>query len=253
VFADVEERMPVFSKSTKVNRTVADPGTDDTLPPSGALSWGAITAASGVAGTTGADVKLIHGDLWERISGSVSEFISGSVLTNIIRDHTLNVTGNRMKQITGNHTENIVGNQNLTVIGPHNALYVSPKNDVHASPHNRVNSSPENQQEPSQKIHILGVEFEKKESETTVVMNSFEIKVLSNEITAFKNEATGLANGASVIVLDAVLGISIEPKISEVNLEALHTFLKGAEAKAGGGSVAAMPRVATPPNPPANA
>lgn len=243
----------VFDGETKTKRAVADPGTDDALPSSGSLAFPAITTAAALAGTIGNDAKLVHGDRWQQVGGSITEFVTGNVKTNITQDHTLNVNGNRTKQITGNHTENIVGNQNLTVIGPHNALYVSPKNDIHAAPHNRVNSSPENQQEPAQKIHILGTEFEKKDSDFTLTMNGFDIKVMSNEFTAFKNEATGLANGMTGIVLDAVLGISVEPKITEVELEPLHTFLKGAEAKAGGGSVAAMPRVATPPNPPANA
>jgi len=243
----------VFDGKTKVGRAVPDPGTDDMLPSSGSLVFAAIATPAALAGTVGADAKLVHGDRWQQISGTITEFVSGSVLTNITQDHTLNVTGNRTKQITGNHTENIVGNQNLTVVGPHNALYVSPKNDVHASPHNRVNSSAENQSEPSDKVQILGTDFDKKDSDFSLTMNSFEIKVLSNEFTAFKNEASGLANGITALVLDAVLGISIEPKITEVELEPLHTFLKAAEAKAGGGSVAAMPRVATPPNPPANA
>ena len=243
----------VFDGKTKIGRAVADPTTDCMLPNPGSLMFPAISTPVALTGTVGSDSKLVHGDRWQQIDGSVSEFVTGNVLTNILQDHNLNVTGNRTKQITGNHTENIVGNQNLTVVGPHNALYVSPKNDVHASPHNRVNSSPENQQEPAPKVHILGIEFEQKSSETTLTTQSLGITGLSVEITGFKNEATGLANGLKAIVLDSVLGISIEPKITVIELEPLHTFLKGAEAKAGGGSVAVMPRVATPPNIPANA
>ncbi len=60
--------MGVFAASTKITRAVADPGTDDTLPSPGALSWGGITGVSALAGTTGADAKLVTGDRWQQVS-----------------------------------------------------------------------------------------------------------------------------------------------------------------------------------------
>jgi hypothetical protein len=62
----------VFGGSTKISRAVADPGTDKTLPSSGSLSWGGITGASAVAGTTGADCKLVNGDRWQQVNGNHS-------------------------------------------------------------------------------------------------------------------------------------------------------------------------------------
>jgi len=98
-------------------------------------------------------------------------------------------------------------------------------------------------------MHILGVEFEKKDEEFTYTTNSFEITAIANEINyIFKNEATTLNNEVKVIDYATVLGISIEPKISEVHLEPLHTFLEGAHAGAGGGKATAEAGVGVPPN-----
>src|SRR5205085_1953307 len=240
--------MPVFSKSTKIKRAVSDPGTDDTLPPAGALFWKTITAPSAVAGTTGADAALVNGNMWTQNVGSLTENYTGNVKTTILQDETHMVTGNRKKSITGNHDETVVGNQNLSVIGAHNALYLSPKNDVHASPHNRVNASPENQQEPAPKTHILGIEFEHKAQETTITDVALGLGGIGVEFNGWKNEGTFLNAEMKVFDLAAVLGIAIEPKISEVELKPLHVFLEGGEAKVAAGTAAVSPSVNAVPH-----
>jgi hypothetical protein len=53
-----------------------------------------------------------------------------------------------------------------------------------------------------------------------------------------------------IIDLAAILGISVEPKVSEVELEALHVFLKGGEAKIAAGTVAVSPSVNAVPHVP---
>jgi len=240
--------MPVFTKSIKIKRAVSDPGTDDTLPPSGALSWKSITASSAVAGTTGADAALVKGDMWTQNVGSLTENYTGNVKTTILQDETHTVTGNRKKSINGNHDETVVGNQNLSVIGAHNALYLSPKNDVHASPHNRVNASPENQQEPAPKTHILGIEFEHKAQETTITDAAIEIGGMGLEINGMKVGTTLLNIDATVLEVAAILGIAIEPKLSEVELKPLHVFLEGGEAKVAAGTAAVSPSVNAVPH-----
>jgi Gp5 C-terminal repeat (3 copies) len=240
--------MPVFSGSTKISRAVSDPGTDDTLPPSGALSWKAITSASAVAGTVGADACLINGDMWQQIVGSMTENYTGTVKTSILQDEIHNITGNRTKSISGNHTETVVGNQNLSVIGAHNAMYLSPKNDVHASPHNRVNASPEAQQEPASKVHILGVEFEHKAQETTITDVALELGGMGVEFSGAKFGGTLLNVDATVFELASILGIAVEPKISEVELKPLHVFLEGGEAKVAAGTAAVSPSVNAVPH-----
>jgi len=132
--------MGVFGKSTKVSRAVTDPGTDDSLPSPGALSWGGITAASGVAGTTGADAKLVKGDRWQQIVGSHTENMTGNVRTTILGGHNRSVNGNQTLHTTGNVTRNIVGNLATTItsaelrtnIGVQNLCHMAPKIRNHA-------------------------------------------------------------------------------------------------------------------------
>ena len=242
--------MPVFDGAPKIIRRVKDPWTDQTEPPPAALSWGAIDANVGLAQTIGADVSLLKGDRWHQVQGGLTENYLGGVATTIVQNQTHTVGGDRTTTIAGNHTETVVGNLNSSIIGPTNALYLSPKNDVHVSPNNRVNSAPENQQEPSSKTHILGVAFEHKAAETVITDVSLGLNGLSNEFTAMKCEGTGLAVGSTVLVLDSVLGLAIEPKIAEVDLEPLHVLLKGAEAKVAAGTVAVSPSVNAVPHVP---
>ena len=98
-------------------------------------------------------------------------------------------------------------------------------------------------------MHILGVEFEKKDQDFAYTFNSFEIHGMSNEINyIFSNGVTVLNNELKLVDYATVLGVSIEPKVSEVNLEPLHTFLKGAEAGAEGAKATVGVGVGVPPN-----
>jgi hypothetical protein len=110
--------MGVFGKSTKVSRAVADPGTDDTLPSSGALSWGGITGVAAVAGTTGADAKLIHGDRWQQITGSHTENIVADLKTTVTGDQTHTIRGNQTINVSQDHKETIAGTCLQTIVGP---------------------------------------------------------------------------------------------------------------------------------------
>jgi hypothetical protein len=242
--------MSVFDRSTKTRRLVADPGTDHAVPSQAALIWGAITSPVALGPTVGVDAALVHGDQWQQVNGSMTENFTQNVTTAILQDHKHNITGNRTTQIAGNHTETVAGNLNSTIIGTTNALYLSPKNDVHASPNNRVNSASENQQEPSDKTQILGVSFEHKKSETVITDTSLGLNWLAEEFTLVKAEGTALNVEGKLLDLAAVYGISVEPKMTEVELEPLHTFLKGAEAKVAAGAVAAVPAVNAVPHPP---
>lgn len=111
--------MAVFGGSTKISRAVADPGTDKTLPSSGSLSWGGITGASGVAGTTGVDCKLVSGDRWQQISGTHTENIGTNLKTTVTGDQTHTIQGNQTIEI-GGKKELTVAQQCLeTMVGPH--------------------------------------------------------------------------------------------------------------------------------------
>lgn len=124
----------VFDGSTKIERAVADPGTDDTLPSSGALPWGGVTTSSGLAGTTGADCKLVHGDRWQQIDGSHNETVSVNVTTSIGGNETRTVMGSTTESYIGNVAKTITANYTRTIIGSELGLNVGPFNRTDVAP-----------------------------------------------------------------------------------------------------------------------
>src|SRR5580658_8770277 len=114
--------MSVFEGAVKIGRDVADPGTDHLLPPSGALSFGAIKAVTGLSGTNGVDACLISGNKWQQLNGKHTE--------NVTMDHLLTILGNRKEMVQGSHTGTIVGTTNQTHVGVHNQTNVAARNDT---------------------------------------------------------------------------------------------------------------------------
>jgi len=127
--------MPVFDKTTKTARNVADPGTDKNLPDGGALTYGAMTTLTALAGTTGVDCKLVTGDRWQEIAGNMTEHYTLIVTSTI--DQDWNTTVNR------NWTINVNGIMSLTVAlgytevenGPVNRTYYEIVTDTFKADH----------------------------------------------------------------------------------------------------------------------
>lgn len=120
--------MGVFNNSVKIGVRVPDPGTDKNLPPPGALSYTGITTAAALAGTTGIDCKLVHGNRWQEIQGNMTEDYTGSVTTNITQNENINVTGIVTLNVTAGWNEN--------QYGPMNRTYYMVVNDTFLSDHN---------------------------------------------------------------------------------------------------------------------
>jgi len=234
--------MSVFDNTTKVDRKVKDPGTDKKLSGGGSLTYGSITTPAGLAGCVGIDAKLVHGDRWQQIDQTQTTMITGSELMNITQNQTVMVIANRSLTVVGNVME--------VIVGAHNLLQVGAQTDLHIAPHNRVNCSPESQQEPTNKFRLFGVEFEVKSSESTIVGSQMEIIGMGTEVAGLKNEMCGVSIENKIVDMCNVLGISIEPKVSEVHLDPLHVFLEGAHAKLAAGTAAVSPSVNAVPHAP---
>ena len=97
-------------------------------------------------------------------------------------------------------------------------------------------------------MHILGIEFEHKAQETTITDVALGLGGLGVEFNGWKNEGTFLNAEMKVFDLAGVLGIAVEPKVSEVELKPLHVFLEGGEAKVAGGTAAVSPSVNAVPH-----
>lgn len=240
--------MPVFDQSTKVGRKVKDPTTDKTLPSEKSLSYGAMTSTTGLAGATGIDCKLVHGDRFQAIDAKMTETIGASESTSIGTTETHNVGTTRTTTIGANDVITIGANKQVTVTGSHNLLQVGARNEVCVSPVNRVNSSPDSQGEPTNKMRIFGIDFEVKNSEQTITGQKAEVVGQAIGATLWNTEVKVINVEMKVVDFATVLGIAIEPKVSEVELEALHTFLKGAEGTVAGGHAAVAPSVNAVPH-----
>ncbi|HUA83758.1 MAG TPA: hypothetical protein VMB85_07855 [Bryobacteraceae bacterium] len=120
--------MGVFNNSVKIGVRVEDPGTDKKLPPSGALSYPSITAPSALAGTTGIDCKLVHGDRWQQILGNMTENYTDNVNTTVGQNWTIQVNG--IMNLT------VMLGYNETEWGPVNRTYQQVVNDTFNSDHN---------------------------------------------------------------------------------------------------------------------
>lgn len=146
--------MPVFDGATKVNRAVLDPGDDKTLPPPGALSYGAVTSPSALAGTTGSDALLVHGNTWRQISGNEMVNIGGNDTINITGNETVNVFQNSRRTIHQNEFHTVMLNRTMKVIENYNKTIVGICNETIINVHNFVNLNVRNNTYVNQKIEI---------------------------------------------------------------------------------------------------
>jgi hypothetical protein len=120
--------MGVFDGNVKIPLRVADPLTDKSLGDSGLLPWGSITSLTGLAGTTGTDCKLVHGDRWQEIQGNMNEHYTLNVNTTIDQNWTIQVNG--IMNLT------VVMGYNEEEQGPVNRHYVKVVTDTFDSDHN---------------------------------------------------------------------------------------------------------------------
>ncbi len=107
--------MPVFDGTTKVGRAVKDPATDKNLPDGKALSYSAMPTTTALAGTTGVNCKLVHGDRWQEILGNMTEHYTLSVTSTIDQNWTITVNGT----------------MNLTVVQGYNEVQEGPVNETY--------------------------------------------------------------------------------------------------------------------------
>ncbi len=175
--------MPVFDKSTKVGRKVNDPGTDKSLPGGKALSYGAMTSATAVAGTTGLDCKLVHGDRWQQIDGSFTEQTNSNVKTTILADETRNVIGNRTLSTLGSVTGTVASNYTKTVVGSTVRTYVGAAAYTYTSNHVATHASPQCRFEPGVYMHAIMQRLWAGNSLNNIGVFYFQFFVSYNSIT----------------------------------------------------------------------
>src|SRR5579884_4003610 len=146
---------PTFDGKTKVGRRVADPKTDKVRSAPGALIFAAMTTPAGLAGCTGIDDKLIHGDRWQQIDGNFTEQVNANEMTTILGNQTRTVIGNRNLTTVGNVNSTTVSNLNQTVVGSTIRTYVGAAAYNYVSNHVATHASPQNRFEPGVYLHFV--------------------------------------------------------------------------------------------------
>lgn len=224
--------MGVFDKGTNVCRAVPDPGTDDTLPSSGALSWGAITDGAGLAGTTGADAKFVHGDSWDVITGSLREIIQ--------QNHTVLVQQNHMETVTGNQEMMVCGATNDMRMSGYVQTFLNASNFIYNLARTENHSSPEQQLNPTEETHVKASESVEKEKHVEGISWKIEGKGFGIEGVATKLEFWGAKNGIGVLGMEE-LALKHRSEILEQKLQGMFFKTKAAEVKTGGPEIKIQP------------
>ena len=243
--------MGVFDGAVKVGRAVADPKTDKDLPSPKSLSWGAIKSASALAGTTGTDSKLVHGDRWQQVAGSMTENYIGNVSSTIAQDETHKIAGNRTKQVGGTHNETICGTSMETIIGAHVITNMNILNETRLGTRMQVHGALEWQKDQNQ-VGQFGLRT------GTAYVEVYEAEVGHNEIAASHFEAKGQHNYFSVNDNNCVLfkfetkELNAKAEGAEAKVTGLKGDVKAMQAKVGGveaKAVAAIPTAGADVNP----
>jgi hypothetical protein len=203
----------VFGGSTKISRAVADPGTDKTLPSSGSLSWGGITGASGVAGTTGADCKLVNGDRWQQVSGNHTENLGGNLMSTITGNQTHTTSGNQTVTVTGDHNETIVGNTLQTMIGAQIVSNMDVRNETRAVTHLHTHGDSFFQYTPNAQFQVhdfdmqatLVFMFEAELEHSEVAIHHLEFKGGHNYFSGIETTVSAVQSQNSPMSMKAAL------------------------------------------------
>ena len=126
--------------------TQASAAANDSKPPAlGSLGAGSMTSPAALAGTTGVDVRLIHGDCWDQIVGNY--------VVNILKNEATTITLNETRTVNGNLVNKVVGTTTDTRIGVHNQTNIAPRNDTYFHTRTEDHHQPEQIHQPTSQVN----------------------------------------------------------------------------------------------------
>jgi hypothetical protein len=196
--------MPVFDSAVKVATAVKDASTDKCLPALGSLSSGAIDSPGALAGTTGSDCKLVHGDRWEQIDGNHTECVELNRQSSVKGNEARTIMQNQDLTTVGDVKSTVVGNLNHSVVGAELHTNIGVQNHTRMSPRVEVYAGDKNTEDPGR--HFIWLEE--------------WIKIITNRDI----EYSGISLDASEISIDFT-GASIELPVIEIGKKEIKTEL----------------------------
>jgi hypothetical protein len=232
----------VFDGKTKIGRAVADPGTDQMLPNPNSLAFPTIATPVALAGTIGAECKLVHGDRWEQVDGSLMETTNVNVTTMIMANETREVNGNQTLTTSGNVGNTILGNVDYTVVGAELHTNIGAQNHTYVSPRVLVYGGNSNEDEPGAHAKSIDEILWEHAIETSITGMTMEVKGssfgytgYSCELESAKTEITELENGT--------MGLKTSTHGLWVVAHAFQARTSGARATVEGGEAGVNPHV----------
>ncbi len=112
---------PTFAAQPLVSNSAFSPATDKQTPQMKALSLSSMPSASAMAGTTGTETQLVHGDIWYQKEGNQIE--------NILKSLTKTMSMNEIRTVKNNLINKVIGTTNDLRIAVHNCTNIAARND----------------------------------------------------------------------------------------------------------------------------
>lgn len=110
-------------------------GPDDKTPTKlGSLSVGAMLSATALAGTTGTDVELIHGQQWQERTGDRITNLHGSLTGHIFKNETWTIDGDLTFTVHGKTVDNRIGVHHQTNTNPRFDHFIHTRTETHDQP-----------------------------------------------------------------------------------------------------------------------
>ena len=216
---------PTFAGAPKTTNGSFDPATDHKTPQLGALDLGNMPSLTAMAGTTGTDTKLIHGDRWQQIDGKQTEKVNKDLKTDIMGIQTWEIHKDLKFTVDGTTTDNRIQEHNQYFHAASLFEYVNTHTDNH--------HEHEEEHNPTHTFHILNWEGSWKLAEISGIISTFEAKGTS--IGAFVAKAEGLAGGAEAFGVKVGAGAFLHTsKLIDHEEKALESRLKAIENDIGG-------------------
>ena len=230
---------PTFNASPQTVNGNFQPANDNKTPKLGSLNLSAMSSSTALAGTTGVDAKLIHGDRWQQIDGNQTETINKNLITEIKEDETWTVDGNYTMTVKGTTNDTRQKDVKETYFADSHFEYWKEHTNIHHDQDHLIN--------PTHTFDWLNVEGDYKNVEFATMAVGIEAKGVSLEVAVTKGEAWSAgaeAYGAQVgwgFFENAVCVNSVQEKASELKLKAMENEIKGLHSHIGGPKVLILP------------
>ena len=215
-------------------------GPKDNAPATlGSLSAKGMTSGKGLAGTTGTDVKLNHGDRWQEIHGKQTENIHKELETHIYQNETWTIDENLTYKVGGRTTDTRVEDFKEYYFAESRSEYTLEHTEQHHEKDHLIN--------PTHGFDFINVEAEYKNVDLAIKATVFEAKGTVVDVTGAKAEAWGASAEAWGVAVAAghfsneAVAIDIGEKALKAELSETCAHMIAANAQVGMTRVIIMP------------